>query len=246
MPAYASREPRASVVVPFRYRYQTFSDFVDAQSINISRSGMFIAAKDPLPIGTILDFEFSLVDGFALLKGKAEVVRTTMTPSGMGLRFQQLDPDSKKLIEKITEVNTQEGKRPTVNLDFADAPPSSPQGGRTMGSSPLVGATNVSSGVKFEGTTLRLELNLITAAYFTNNPLLNIRLGGFVVPGPDNVALGTMYVVTIFDMSKRPIFEGKGKVVAKHEARLGIRLMEPKEALAPVQAMVAKLAPSGK
>src|SRR3954467_5363115 len=117
---YTARDPRAAVTIPVRYRYQTFTEFVETQSMNVSRSGMFISAHQQIPVGTLIDFEITLTDGFALLRGKAEVVRLSQRPPGIGIRFDQLDEPSRKLIDRIVEVNTVEGKRPTVALDFSD------------------------------------------------------------------------------------------------------------------------------
>lgn len=240
-PGQVSRDPRLTVSAPFRYRYQSIIDFVETQSINISRSGMFVSSTEALPaIGTLVDFEFALADGFPLLRGKAEVVRLSRNPAGMGLRFQQLDEASRKLIDRIVQVNTEEGKRPSVALDFLDMP-QGPQSSGTMRS--VRAPSSEGAGVEFNARTLRLEISPGTASYFTNNPLLNIRLGGFVVPGPDDVPLGTVYDVTIVDMAQGPLWSGKGKVVAKHEHRLGIRLSDvPKDVLARLQAEISRVA----
>src|SRR2546423_1961658 len=104
-PAHPARDPRAAVVVPVRFRYESFIDFIESQAMNISRSGMFLASDDPLPVGTIIDFELTLVDGFPLLRGKGDVVRTNRNPAGVGIRFQQLDDGSRKLLDRIIQVN---------------------------------------------------------------------------------------------------------------------------------------------
>jgi hypothetical protein len=239
--ANQSRDPRTAVAVPVRYRYPTFIDFVDTQSMNISRSGMFLLADDALPVGTAIDFELSLTDGFTLMRGRGEVARVGSNPRGLGIRFLELDEPSRKLLDRIVHINAQERKQPTVSLDFQEQP----SAGASLAG--LKGATRVSPGVKFAGRDLSVQINPGTAGYFTNNPLLNIRLGGFVVPGQEDVALGTVYSVTIGDVSGAALFSGKGKVVAKHDMRLGIRLIDiPKDALARLQAEVAKLAPASK
>jgi hypothetical protein len=155
----------------------------------------------------------------------------------VGVRFNQLDEPSRKLIDRIVEINTEEGNRPTVALDFAEAAPATSTNPR--------GQTAISPGVEFNGRDLHVEINPGTAPYFTNNPLLNIRLGGFVVPAPEDVPLGTIFAVTIYDVQRAVLWAGRGKVVAKHEARLGIRLSEvPKDVLGRLQAEVMKAAPS--
>ena len=234
------RDPRAAVVVPIRYRYESIIDFIESQSVNISRSGMFVTTAEPLPLGTMLDFEFSLADGFTLLKGKAEVVRVSHTPpAGLGLKFHHLDAQSQKLIERIVEVNATEGKKPTVSMDFA--PPD------TAGLRSLVGATPVSGGLVWKDREVSLQLNPVTVSYFVYNPLLNIRLGGFVVPCEKDVPLGSIFEVVITNMAGVTLISGKGKVVAKHEKRVGIRLTDvDKAVLAKLQAEVAKLVPANK
>jgi uncharacterized protein (TIGR02266 family) len=237
-PGQVAREPRAAVTVPVRYRYQSFIDFVETQSMNVSRTGMFIASKTPasVPVGTAIDFEFSLADGYPLLRGTAEVVRVSTAPPGVGVRFQMLDEHSRRLIDRIVEINAEEGKQPAIALDFAE-----PQRRNTNSR----GQPAVSAGVEFNGRDLHIEINSGTAPYFTNNPLLNIRLGGFVVPAPEDVPLGTVFNVTIYDVQRGVLWAGRGKVVAKHEARLGIRLSEvPKDVLGRLQAEVMKAAPT--
>lgn len=233
----STRDPRAGVVAPVRFRYASIIDFVETQSVNISRSGMFIGTHEQVDVGSVLEFEFSLADGFALLKGAAEVVRISLNPPGMGVRFLQLDGTSQALIERIVEVNTREGKRPTVAPELTD-----PASVESLHG--LAGATPVADGVVFAGRSLQVQINPATAGYFVYNPLLNIRLGGFVVPGVEDVPLGTLYDVALISMDGRSLFAGKGKVVAKHEKRLGIRLSEAdKHTLAVLQAEVSKMAP---
>lgn len=233
-----ARAPRTAITVPVRLRYESFLDFVETQSVNISRSGMFIQANEPLPVGTVLDFEFALADGFALLRGKGEVVRVITSPLGLGIRFQQLDDASQKLIDKIIQVNTEEGKTSTVPLEFEEAP-LQPSPAR-----PLRGATVMAAGVQFNASNLHIVIHPGTAGYFINNPLLNIRLGGFVIPAQEEFQLGTMFTVTINDFYGQSIFSGQGKVVAKHEMRLGIRLVDAdKDTLARLQAEIAKMGP---
>jgi uncharacterized protein (TIGR02266 family) len=231
-----ARDPRVTMMVPVRYRYQSFIDFIESQSMNISRSGMFLASNQSLPIGTSIDFELALADGMPLLKGKGEVVRISVSPPGLGIRFQQIDESSQRLIERIVQINLQEGKKPSVTFDFAERDVSELRN--------LKGATGIAVGVEFAGRSLRLQINTGTAGYFTNNPLLNIRLGGFVVPTRDEVPLGTLFSVTIENGNQVVLWTGKGKVVAKHEMRLGIRLADvPKDVLARLQAEVTKVAP---
>jgi uncharacterized protein (TIGR02266 family) len=231
------RSARAQVVVPVRCKFESIIDFVETQSVNISRTGMYLTTTEVVPVGTVLDIEVGLEDGMSLLKGKAEVVRVgTTPPHGLGVRFVELDAASQRLVDRIVEVNTQEGKRSTVPLDFANPDPA------RGGSGPPSGA-----GVTWTDTSVAIDLNVQTVSYFVYNPLLNIRLGGFVVPSEKEVSLGTVFTVSITTAAGATLFQGKGKVVAKHEKRLGIRLTEvDKTVLGRLQTEVQKLAAAGK
>jgi uncharacterized protein (TIGR02266 family) len=251
-PAEQPRDPRVPVVAQVRLRYSSILDFHETQSINISRTGMFIASNQPGAVGSLVDFEFALADGLLLLKGKGEVVRATLTPvRGMGIRFRELDEDSKRCLERIVATNEREGRTPEIPLDFAsearisearaavDAP------GRS--SHPLHGATRVQPGLSVNGHDLQIRLTPLTVGYFTNNPLINIRLGGFVIPIEDEVSLGATFEVAIVDNDGISLFHGRGKVVAKHEHRVGIRLSDvDKTVLTRLQGEVARLSPGGR
>lgn len=225
------------MVVPVRFRFQSIIDFVETQSVNVSRSGMFVATADPLRVGQEMEFEFSLADGFALLRGTAEVVRVSQHPAGAGVRFVRLDDASRALIERIVDVNTREGRQPTVAPELTD-----PSAAEALHG--LAGATPVADGVVFSGRLLQVQINPATAGYFVYNPLLNIRLGGFVIPGTEDVPLGTQFEVSLVSLSGQSLFAGMGKVVAKHEKRLGIRLVDADKAtLAELQLEVNKMGP---
>lgn len=259
------RETRISLAAQVRLQYASILDFHESQSVNISRTGMFVASDSPVPVGTLVDFDFSLEDGLCLLKGKGEVVRVTQNPvMGMGVRFRELDDESRKCIGRIVEINEQEGRASRISLDFGESRSPTPRPAMTQAmasrsearsgpapiarsSHPLHGATRVQPGLSVVGQDLQVRLTPLTAGYFTNNPLINIRLGGFVIPIEDEVSLGAAFDVTIIDNDGISLFTGKGKVVAKHEHRIGIRLADvAKPVLAKLQAEVARLSPGGK
>ncbi len=245
------RDPRVAVVAQVRLRYSSILDFHESQSVNISRTGMFIASEKTGPVGSLVDFEFSLDDGLTLLKGKGEVVRVSQTPvRGMGVRFRELDGESKKCLERIVAINESEGRVSEVPLDFANESRSfetRPASSAKSSSHPLHGATRVQPGLSVNGHELQIRLTPLTVGYFTNNPLINIRLGGFVIPIEDDVSLGATFEVAIVDNDGISLFHGRGKVVAKHERRVGIRLSEvDKAVLTRLQAEVGRLSPGGR
>jgi uncharacterized protein (TIGR02266 family) len=247
------RDARIPLAAQVRLQYASILDFHESQSVNISRSGMFVASESPASVGTLLDFEFCLDDGLVLLKGKGEVVRVTQSPApGMGVRFRELDEESRKCIVRIVEINEQEGRAPSVPLDFDESRPvaTRPSDSRSAmtpvprASHTLHGATRVQPGLSVVGLDLQVRLTPLTAGYFTNNPLINIRLGGFVIPIDEEVPLGSFFDVKISDNDGISLFSGRGKVVAKHEHRIGVRLADTdRTTLERLQAEVAKLGP---
>src|SRR5581483_5803781 len=69
---------------------------------NISRTGAFIRARDPWPVGTRLNLRFTvLLDDPEFLEGVGLVTRVSDRPRGMGVRFLQLSIQSRKLIDRI-------------------------------------------------------------------------------------------------------------------------------------------------
>jgi uncharacterized protein (TIGR02266 family) len=264
-PAERRTASRAAVILPVRMRYDSVLDFVETQSMNISRTGMFIATDAPAPVGHRIDFEFSLSDGYTLLRGTAEVVLIAKSglTNGMGLRFVDLDEANRRLIDRIVAVNDQEGRNSTLNFDFArpptavsmpvvtavgtPAPPAAslPSPGAEPEAAPPAADKPAPAPVSFEGRNLRVALGPPTVHLFTQNPLLNARTGGLFVPAEEDVPLGTMFQVEIVDSAGGTLLTAKGKVVAKQELRVGIRLVDAdKDAMARLRAEVGKLAPS--
>ena len=84
----------------------------------MSPGGIFIRTKQPVEVGTSLQFEFSLADGAPLLFGMGTVAwvresdpaRANNVP-GMGLRFDKLTPESQHTHQLIlAEKARKEGK----------------------------------------------------------------------------------------------------------------------------------------
>ena len=80
--------------------FESFEAFIQEYVTNISRSGVFIRSKTPLPIGTKLNLRFSVImDDIETVEGIGEVVRVDET--GMGVVFRDLTSYSKNLIERL-------------------------------------------------------------------------------------------------------------------------------------------------
>jgi len=72
--ADARKDKRSLLSLKVRYKSATLEDFIERYSNDISRGGVFIKAKKPLAVGTLLKFEFILQDQSTLLHGVGRVV----------------------------------------------------------------------------------------------------------------------------------------------------------------------------
>jgi len=82
--------------------FDSFDQFIQEYVTNISRSGVFIKTKQPLPVGTTVNLRFSVImDDVETIEGEGEVVRVEQDPPGMGVVFRKLSGYSEALIEKL-------------------------------------------------------------------------------------------------------------------------------------------------
>jgi uncharacterized protein (TIGR02266 family) len=92
------REPRVTI----NREFDSVEHFITEYVTNISRSGILIRSKDPLPVGTRVNLRFTvLLKEIETIEGVGEVVRVSEEPVGMGVVFTELTPHSKELIEKL-------------------------------------------------------------------------------------------------------------------------------------------------
>ena len=80
--------------------FDSFDAFIQEYVTNISRSGVFIRAKQQLPIGTKVNLRFTVImDDIETIEGTGEVVRHA--DGGMGVVFRELTGFSKTLLENL-------------------------------------------------------------------------------------------------------------------------------------------------
>jgi uncharacterized protein (TIGR02266 family) len=108
--ADARKDKRTLLSLKIRYKSATLEDFIERYSNDISRGGVFIKAKKPLAVGTLLKFEFILQDQSTLIHGVGRVVwrregagTDPEDPSGMGIKFIKMDPESRSVVQRIAE-----------------------------------------------------------------------------------------------------------------------------------------------
>jgi len=95
-------------------KYSSVKGLISDWTMNISKGGMFISTRDPLPEGTSLILKLKVPDsdeeivleGEVVWRVKPEESKGTLIP-GMGLRFKNIDEETVKKIERI--INEQEG-----------------------------------------------------------------------------------------------------------------------------------------
>jgi uncharacterized protein (TIGR02266 family) len=88
--------------VTINKEFDSFDQFIQEYVTNISRSGVFIKTKQPLPVGTLVNLRFSVImDDVESIEGEGEVVRVETDPPGMGVVFRELSSYSQTLIEKL-------------------------------------------------------------------------------------------------------------------------------------------------
>lgn len=102
------QQQRVEVGLKVNLKYPDRESFVERFSINISRNGLFVRAKDPLPVGSRVRFEYRLGDNTRILRGVGLVrwIRpveesSAEKPPGMGIEFVDLDPQSEELVTHI-------------------------------------------------------------------------------------------------------------------------------------------------
>ncbi|MBN1654645.1 MAG: PilZ domain-containing protein [Deltaproteobacteria bacterium] len=92
------REKRVTV----NKEFDSFDAFITQYVTNVSRSGVFVRSAKPLPLGTEIDLQFTIImDGIETITGVGKVVRVEHDPPGMGVVFTEISQYSKKLLDHL-------------------------------------------------------------------------------------------------------------------------------------------------
>lgn len=93
-------DKRENERVTINKEFESFDSFIQEYVTNISRTGVFIRAQKPLPIGTKVNLHFTVImEDIETIEGEGEVVR--LEKDGMGVVFRELSGYSKNLIDKL-------------------------------------------------------------------------------------------------------------------------------------------------
>ncbi len=109
---------RATLERAIGLRFKHLGDFVDELAANLSTGGMFIRTRRPHPVGSVFEFELRLTDDRPPIAGKAQVawVRrrsdTLDEPVGMGVRFVELEDESRRRIAELVAAHEAAGGQP--------------------------------------------------------------------------------------------------------------------------------------
>ncbi len=108
------RRPRVPIYLKVDYKVDMtrddapYSDY----SVNINRDGLFLKSRSPLTPGTLVNLQFSLPEDARVIKVAGRVVWITKefedrvggrTEPGMGIEFQDVDPETASRIENLVK-----------------------------------------------------------------------------------------------------------------------------------------------
>ena len=97
-PEEARRDERVTI----NKEFESYDAFINEYVTNISRTGVFVRSRTPLPVGTKVNLRFTVImDDIETVEGLGEVVRVHDDPPGMGVVFTDLSTYSKGLIDKL-------------------------------------------------------------------------------------------------------------------------------------------------
>jgi uncharacterized protein (TIGR02266 family) len=98
----AAKDNRSTERVTINKDFESFDAFIQEYVTNISRTGVFVKSKQPLPVGTKVNLKFTVImEDIETIEGVGEVVRVQQDPPGMGVVFRELSQYSQHLIERL-------------------------------------------------------------------------------------------------------------------------------------------------
>jgi len=120
-------------LVRLQLRYPDEATFVQRFAPNVTRGGIFLASRTPFPVGSIINFEVSLLQGPPLLGGTGKVAwvrefnpQEPQRAHGMGVQFLHVAPGSRPMLERLLAHKTMPVRRtPVGGVPVAAAQPSS-------------------------------------------------------------------------------------------------------------------------
>jgi len=128
--------------VRVRLRYAAFETFIEKFAPNVTRGGLFLASREPRPVGEVFTFEVLLAGGEVALSGEGKVTwvrefdpAVPNKPHGMGVQFLKLDGPSRDVVNQM--LARKAAAAAAVQAGGRPAPPSGPV--RTLSSNGITG-----------------------------------------------------------------------------------------------------------
>jgi uncharacterized protein (TIGR02266 family) len=121
---------RQATSMRIKLKYPDVDTFIQKYAVNISRGGIFIATKQPKPVGTFVKFEFLLsnADSQSIIRGEGQVQWTKefdpAAPArahGMGVKFLRLDADSQRVVDRALRWRAEHGTSPNMQVPQSGA-----------------------------------------------------------------------------------------------------------------------------
>lgn len=95
-------------LVRLQLRYPDENVFLQRFATNVTRGGIFLASRSPFPVGTVIGFEVTLLQGPPLLAGTGKVAwvrefnpQEPQRAHGMGVQFLSVAPASRPMLDRL-------------------------------------------------------------------------------------------------------------------------------------------------
>jgi uncharacterized protein (TIGR02266 family) len=95
-------------LVRVRLKHIDPETFVQRFAPNVTRGGIFLASRDPRPVGALVRFEVALVSGAVMMAGQGRVAwvkpydpAEPTRAHGMGVQFTELEPATRPMFERL-------------------------------------------------------------------------------------------------------------------------------------------------
>jgi uncharacterized protein (TIGR02266 family) len=104
-------------VVRVRLRYPDLETFVERYAPNVTKGGIFLASREPRPVGDVIHFEVLLRQGGPVLSGEGRITwvkefnpAEPHRPYGMGVQFLYVDPEARPVLERLLKKKQETGR----------------------------------------------------------------------------------------------------------------------------------------
>ena len=126
-------------MVRLRLKYLELEAFIERFASNVTRGGIFIASREPRPVGAEVRFEVQLMNGTPVLSGEGRVTwvkefnpAEPHRPYGMGVQFLYVDPPARPVLESLLKKKEvgKSGTQPALATErrAESRQPTSPEG----------------------------------------------------------------------------------------------------------------------